>query len=204
MRGFLATLCVLSLIYTNATATGLRGVGWSKRPMEMLRGFGGDKLADLSSKAKQLGAGLLLAGIVTCSTTPCIADEITHILPKIEATNLTYKESKNLYQVTAELKQIEDAQIDIIEIADQNLLAVEIDNGTVHLHLSENEIPTTAPPIEGWFEIALAVGAGTLVFVTLTALIPKDIWPSYGVALAMVTLMSVWTSAGTYYILLHL
>jgi len=204
MRGFLATLCVLSLIYTNATATGLRGLGWSKRPIEMLRGFGGDKLADLSSKAKQLGAGLLLAGIVTCSAMPCVADEITHILPETEVTNLIYTDSINLYQVTAELKQIEGAQIDIIEIADQNLLTVEIDNGTVHLQLSENEIPTSESPIEGWLEIALAVGTGTLVFVTLTALISKDIWPSYGVALAMVTLLSGMTSAGTYYILLHL
>lgn len=199
MRGFLVTLCVLSLIYTNATATGLRGLGWSKRPIEMLRGFGGDKLADLSSKAKQLGAGLLLAGIVTCSTMPCVADEITHILPETEVTNLIYTDSIDLYQVTAELKQIEGAQVGIIEIADQNLLAVEIDNGIVRLHLSESETLTG-----GWLDIALAVGAGTLVFVVLTALVPKDIWPSYGVALAMVTSLSVTTSAGTYYILLHL
>lgn len=138
MRGFLVTLCVSSLIYTDATATGLRGLGWSKRPIEMLRGLGGDKLADLSSKAKQLGASLLLAGIVTCNTMPCVADEITHILPETELTNLTYKESTALYQLTAELKQIEGAQVGIIEIADQDLPAVEIDNGTVRLHLSES------------------------------------------------------------------
>ena len=137
----LCVLCVL-LLDTNATATGLRGLGWSKRPIEMLRGFGRDKLAGMSDKAKQLGAGLLLAGIVTCSSVSCVA----------------------------ELEQIEDAQIDIIEIADQYLLAAE--NDTVSLQLSRPH-HAPPPPID-WRAMALAVGAGTLFFVPLFLLISED------------------------------
>ena len=200
-------LCVL-LLDTNATATGLRGLGWSKRPIEVLRGFSRDKLADMSNKAKQLGASLLLAGIVTCSTTPCVADEITHILPKTEATNITH----NLYQVTAELEQIiEDGQIDIIEIADQHLLAVEIDNGTIHLDGNgtvslQLSTPHHARPID-WSAMALAIGAGLLVFVPPFLLIPKGTFEdSYGywTPLSILVAMSGFTVWGVYYGMVYL
>lgn len=124
----LVALCALSLIFTDASVAGTRGLGWSKQPIERLRGLGVEKLVNLSDKAKQLGAGLLLAGLATCYPMACTADEVAP-LPEMEnrVTALADKHRVGLDQiiVIVEHGQTEETQIGIIRISDENQLILE-------------------------------------------------------------------------------
>lgn len=145
MRNFVAVLLISSLLCNSAAvAAGARaGFGWVKKPREMLRGFGGDKLAELSGKVKQLGAGLLLAGFVTCNMMACTADEAARSLSQAEsrvATIAAHDRSVSLDEIIASLEQIEGAQIGVIKHAEQDLLTIETDDGTVYLQLSEGGV----------------------------------------------------------------
>ena len=120
-----------------AIAGGLsRGLGWSKKPLEMLRGLGGNKLAELSGRAKQLGAGLLLAGLVTCNMTACNTDEVAQTLEqeKKRVATLAYEHSARA-DLIADLEQVEGAQVGIVTRTEEGPLIIESDNGTVYLQL---------------------------------------------------------------------
>ena len=200
MRNFLAVLCVSLLLFNSvAVAGGLsRGLGWSKKPIEMLRGLGGGKLAELSGRAKQLGAGLLLAGLVTCNMTACNSDEVTHTLEqeKSRVATLDYQHSASLDEIIAALEQVEGARVGSIthseqgRLNEQGLLTVETDNGAVYLQLSEGEVLINKVTLyeeavdAGWIAIAegsliasvpavllaggLLVLAGTTIFAEAT------------------------------------
>lgn len=196
MKNFLAVLCV-SLLLSNsiALAGGMpRGLGWSKKPIEMLRGLGGGKLAELGGRAKQLGAGLLLAGLVTCNMTACTSDEIASAVPKAESrvATLAYERSASLDEIIADLEQVEGAQVGIVTQAERDLLTIESDNGTVYLQLSEGEVLINNS--ESPLKVTLseeAVDAGWIAEGSLIAIVPALL---VGGGLLVVTGMSIVSS----------
>jgi len=143
MRNFLAVLCVSLLMFNSVAVAGgmSRGLGLSKKPIEMLRGLGGSKLAELSGRAKQLGAGILLAGLVTCNMTACNTDEVAQTLEqeKSRVATLAYEHSAR-DDLIADLEQVEGAQVGIVTRTEEGQLIVESDNGTIYLQLSEGEV----------------------------------------------------------------
>ena len=233
MRNFLAVLCVSLLMFNSvAVAGGLsRGLGWSKKPIEMLRGLGGGKLAELSGRAKQLGAGLLLAGLVTCNMTACTADEVANTLPQAQSrvATLAYEHSASLGEIIADLEQVEGAQVGIVT-AEQGLLTVESENGTIYLQLSEGEVLVNNSELpvkvtlyeeavdEGWIAEgsliaivpAVLLASGMLILTGMSVLAGEsffsddDGWVSGATTGAIGTFISASMGLGTYHLIVLL
>ena len=155
MKNVLAVLCIALLLCNGvAVAGGLpRGLIAKSRGVELesgkkmlqraLTGASWGKLAELVGKAKQFGAGMAVAGMLTCGTLACTKAEVTNAVQQEQSrvATLGYDRSASLDEVIAGLEQVEGAQVGIIKSVDQQgTLTIETDDGTVYLQLSEGEV----------------------------------------------------------------
>ncbi len=132
MRNFLAALCVASLLFSSVAMAG----GLSRRLASE-----GSRLGQLIVKAKQVGASLAVAAMLTCGTTGCnTKDEAAHAVADRRVATLNYEHDASIDEAIAQLEQTEGAQIGIVTGVDsQGMVTLETDGGTVSLQLLGGE-----------------------------------------------------------------
>lgn len=221
MRNFLAALCIASLLFNSVALAG----GLSRGLVAKTGGAG--KLAEFVGKAKQVGTGLLLAGLFTCVMLACAKDEAADALPKAEnrVATLNYEPGASLDEIIANLEQIEGAQVGIVKSSEQGMLTIETDKGTVYLQLSEGEVlvnngesplkVTLSEEVvdEGWIAagsliavIPAALIAGGVLFLTgwasYEALVFQDSWREAVITTGIGLFVTAAMGLGTYHLLI--
>ena len=241
MRGFLFALCVAALSFSGvAVAGGLpRGLVAQSRGVELLSGkkmlqraltgASWGQLAELVGKAKQFGAGVVVAGMLTCGMLACTKDEVANAVQQEQSrvATLDYDRSASLGEIIAGLEELEDVQVGIIKSVDQQgTLTIETEAGTVYLQLSEGDVLinngesplkvmlTEAVVDEGWVAegsliaiIPAAMIAGGLFILTVgaavAALIEEGEW-ELAAAAGLGMFVTTTASLGTYHLIVWL
>ena len=145
MKGLIAVLCIAALLGNGVAFAGGNTLRMLQRGLAAPSQEAGKKAGKLGKwlgKAKQFGAGIVLAGVLTCGTLACTKDEVANSLQEQQSrvATLDYEQNATLKEILAGLELAEDAQIGIVKNDKQDLLMISNNNGTVYLQLSEGEM----------------------------------------------------------------
>ena len=183
MKGFIAVLCIAALLSNGVALADGGKLRLLQRGLAAHTQESG-KLAKLFGKAKQYGAGVLLATALTCGMLACTKGEVANTLEsQNRVATLDYEQDATLKEIIAGLELVEGAQIGIVKSNEQGLLTIATENGgAVYLQLSGGEVlvNSSETPLkvilseadEGW------IGKGSLI-----AIIPAGLVALGGIAL---------------------